>query len=85
MITGKNDHPGYSCERTQWVLFTGVGPLNFMTPTGLNDFRMRNAKSRLKRSALFYRPTQSQKQGKRNPTGIFLKHEFRHALTGIAA
>lgn len=28
MITGKNDHPGYSCERTQWVLITGVGPLN---------------------------------------------------------
>lgn len=30
MKTGKNDHPGYSCERTQWVLVTGVGPLNFI-------------------------------------------------------
>ena len=24
----KNDHPGYSFERTPWVLVTGVGPLN---------------------------------------------------------
>ncbi len=24
----KNDHPGYSCERAQWALVTGVGPLN---------------------------------------------------------
>ncbi len=29
MKTGKNDHPGYSCERAQWALVTGVGPLNF--------------------------------------------------------
>ncbi|MFM8717285.1 MAG: hypothetical protein ACKOHM_08365 [Spartobacteria bacterium] len=29
MIIGKNDHPGYSCKITQWVLITGVGPLNF--------------------------------------------------------
>ena len=29
MKPGKNDRPGYSCERTQWVLVTGVGPLNF--------------------------------------------------------
>ena len=28
MKTGKNDRPGYSCERTQWVLVTGAGPLN---------------------------------------------------------
>jgi hypothetical protein len=25
----ENDHPGYSCERAQWALVTGVGPLNF--------------------------------------------------------
>ncbi len=25
----KSDHPGYSFERTHWVLITGVGPLNF--------------------------------------------------------
>ena len=24
----KNDRPGYSCERTQWVLVTGAEPLN---------------------------------------------------------
>ncbi len=24
----KNDHPGYSFERAQWALVTGVGPLN---------------------------------------------------------
>jgi hypothetical protein len=24
MKTRKNDHPGYSCERTPWVLVTGV-------------------------------------------------------------
>ena len=27
MKTRKNDHPGYSCERTPWVLVTGVEPL----------------------------------------------------------
>jgi hypothetical protein len=33
----KNDHPSYSCERTQWVLVTGVGPLNFfwLRPPGI--------------------------------------------------
>ena len=24
----KNDRPGYSCEKTPWVLVTGTGPLN---------------------------------------------------------
>ena len=28
MKTGKNDRPGYSCERTPWVLVTGAEPLN---------------------------------------------------------
>ena len=28
MKTRKNDHPGYSYERTQWVLVTGVEPLS---------------------------------------------------------
>jgi hypothetical protein len=26
----KNDHPGYSFERAQWSLVTGVGPLNLL-------------------------------------------------------
>ena len=29
----KRDHPGYSYERTHWVLFTGVGPLNLWAET----------------------------------------------------
>lgn len=28
--THKSDHPGYSFERTHWVLITGVGPLNLV-------------------------------------------------------
>jgi hypothetical protein len=28
MKPGKNDRPGYSCERTPWVLVTGAEPLN---------------------------------------------------------
>jgi hypothetical protein len=31
---GKNDHPGYSFERAQWALVTGVGPLNFCLHRG---------------------------------------------------
>jgi hypothetical protein len=31
MKTGKNDHPGYSCERAQWALVTGVEPLNCLS------------------------------------------------------
>jgi hypothetical protein len=30
MKTRKNDHPGYSFERAQWALVTGVGPLNLL-------------------------------------------------------
>ena len=28
--TVKNDHPGYSFERAQWALVTGVGPLKLL-------------------------------------------------------
>jgi hypothetical protein len=27
----KSDHPGYSCERTPWVLVTGVEPLSSLS------------------------------------------------------
>jgi hypothetical protein len=30
----KNDHPGYSCEKTHWVFVTGVEPLNCHSAIG---------------------------------------------------
>ncbi len=34
----KNDRPGYSCERTQWVLVTGAEPLNCLPACVLGRF-----------------------------------------------
>jgi hypothetical protein len=35
----KNDHPGYSCEKTHWVFVTGVEPLNFRYAQCVHDMR----------------------------------------------
>ena len=43
----KIDRPGYSCERTQWVLVTGAEPLNCLTPPNLHESLTHNVRLRL--------------------------------------
>lgn len=58
MKPGKNDHPGYSCERTPWVLVTGVEPLKLplLAPLNLRESLTQNVRLRLQQSRGQYRP-----------------------------
>ena len=56
-----SDRPGYSCERTPWVLVTGAEPLNPSpvlkpAPPNLHESLTHNVRLRLKQSQDEYRP-----------------------------
>jgi hypothetical protein len=46
----KNDRPGYSCERTPWVLVTGAEPLNCPAPPNLPESLTQCVRLRLPQS-----------------------------------